>query len=180
MLRDSAEGKNAVNSLASAQKLADEARKLYLIEYADKWDAFMRDVRARPVNGLEDAAILARQLSDPSSPLANLVRFAARETSMTGTNQAMRRAGSIASAIVLNSSGVTSSARFPASVRVFVSRRNARWKTVLSCFAARVSAVADHQRQQRSAEPQFRSAVQPADHALHLIARWRWCPPAAR
>ena len=70
VLRDSAEGKNAVNSLASAQKLADEAR-LYLIEYADKWDAFMRDVRARPVNGLEDAAILARQLSDPSSPLAN-------------------------------------------------------------------------------------------------------------
>ena len=56
-----------MNSLASAQKLADEARKLYLIEYADKWDAFMRDVRARPVNGLEDAAILARQLSDPSS-----------------------------------------------------------------------------------------------------------------
>ena len=137
VLRDSAEGKNAVNSLASAQKLADEARKLYLIEYADKWDAFMRDVRARPVNGLEDAAILARQLSDPSSPLANTVRFAARETSMTGTNRAMRRAGSIASAIVLNSSGVTSSARFPASVRVFVSRRNARWKTVLSCFAAR-------------------------------------------
>ncbi|MEX5765364.1 type VI secretion system membrane subunit TssM [Serratia marcescens] len=87
VLRDSGEGKNAVNSLASAQKLADEARKLYLIEYADKWDAFMRDVRARPVNGLEDAAILARQLSDPSSPLANLVRFAARETSMTGTNQ---------------------------------------------------------------------------------------------
>ncbi|WP_268596139.1 ImcF-related family protein, partial [Escherichia coli] len=87
VLRDRGEGKNAVNSLASAQKLADEARKLYLIEYADKWDAFMRDVRARPVNGFDDAAILARQLSDPSPPLANLVRFAERETSMTGTNQ---------------------------------------------------------------------------------------------
>lgn len=87
VMRDAGEGKSKVTALASAQKLADEARKLYLIEYADKWDAFTRDVRARPVNGLEDAAILARQLSDPSSPLANLVRFAARETSMTGTNQ---------------------------------------------------------------------------------------------
>ena len=87
VLGDSEEGRTKLDSLASAQKLADEAKKLYLIEYADKWDAFVRDVRARPVNGLEDAAILARQLSDPSSPLANLVRFAARETSMTGTNQ---------------------------------------------------------------------------------------------
>ncbi|WP_241492045.1 type VI secretion system membrane subunit TssM [Pseudomonas sp. TTU2014-080ASC] len=87
VLRESEEGSTKLDSLASAQRLADEARKLYLIEYADKWDVFVRDVRARPVNGLEDAASLARQLSDPSSPLANLVRFVARETSMTGTNQ---------------------------------------------------------------------------------------------
>lgn len=87
VLLDSKEEGSKVSNLASAQKLADEARKLYLIEYADKWDFFVHDVRARPVNGLEDAAILARQLSDPSSPLANLVRFVAREVSMTGTNQ---------------------------------------------------------------------------------------------
>lgn len=87
VLRDSNDERGEVSSLASAQKLAYESRKRYLIEYADKWDAFIRDVRARPVNGLEDAAVLARQLSDPSSPLANLVRFIARETSLTGTNQ---------------------------------------------------------------------------------------------
>ena len=137
MLRDSAEGKNAVNSLASAQKLADEARKLYLIEYADKWDAFMRDVRARPVNGLEDAAILARQLSDPSSPLANSVRFAARETSMTGTNR-----GDAASWFDRQRNRIEQQRRdilgeISGERARFVSRRNARWKTVLSCFAAR-------------------------------------------
>ncbi|EIM18869.1 type VI secretion protein, TssM family [Pseudomonas chlororaphis O6] len=87
VLRDSEEGDGKLNSLASAQKLVDEAKMLYLIEYADQWDRFVRDVRVRPVNGLEEAAILARQLSDPSSPLANLVRFVARETSITGTNQ---------------------------------------------------------------------------------------------
>lgn len=87
VLRDSEEKGATVRTLASAQKLADEAKKLYLIEYADKWDAFVHDVRARTISGLEDAAILARQLADPSSPLANLVRFVARETSITGTNQ---------------------------------------------------------------------------------------------
>lgn len=87
VLRDNRSNGKKIIDLASAQKLADEARKLYLLEYADRWDKFVRDVRARPVNGLEDAAILARQLADPSAPLANLVRFAARETSMTGTNQ---------------------------------------------------------------------------------------------
>lgn len=87
VLRDSEEDGGKLDALASEQKLADEAKKLYLIEYADHWDDFVRDVRVRPVNGLEDAAILARQLSDPSSPLANLVRFVARETSITGTNQ---------------------------------------------------------------------------------------------
>lgn len=84
-----AESKNhsQVSTLTSSQKLADEARKHYLIEYADAWDSFINDVSARPVSGLEDAALLARQLSDPSSPLANLVRFVARETSVTGSGQ---------------------------------------------------------------------------------------------
>ncbi|KQN53241.1 type VI secretion system membrane subunit TssM [Erwinia sp. Leaf53] len=77
-----------VRTLLSGQKLADEARKLYLLEYANGWNAFLTDIRARPVNGLEDAAQLARQLGDPSSSLANLVRFATRETSLTGKDSA--------------------------------------------------------------------------------------------
>lgn len=87
VLRDSVKGDKNHDSLASAQKLADEAKKLYLTEYADHWDGFVHDVRVRPISGLEDAAILARQLSDPSSPLVNLIRFVVRETSLSGYSQ---------------------------------------------------------------------------------------------
>jgi type VI secretion system protein ImpL len=73
--------------LTSEQKLADEVRKLYLQEYADSWDAFLKDIRVRPVGSLDDAAQLARQFSDPSSPLANLIRFATRQTSLDGSQQ---------------------------------------------------------------------------------------------
>lgn len=76
-----------INNVVLEQKLADEARKLYLVEYADKWDFFLHDIRARPINGLEDAAILARQLSDPSSALANLIRFTTRETTLMSNDQ---------------------------------------------------------------------------------------------
>lgn len=77
-----------LSTLTSAQRLADEARKLYLLEYANSWSRFLNDIRARPVNGLEDAAQLARQLGDSSSSLANLLRFATRETSLTGKDSA--------------------------------------------------------------------------------------------
>jgi type VI secretion system protein ImpL len=73
--------------LATAQKLSDEARKYYLMEYANQWDALLNDIRVRPINDLDDAALLARQFSDPSSPLANLVRFATRETTLSANSQ---------------------------------------------------------------------------------------------
>lgn len=87
VLNDHRNDRNPIGTQAAVQKLADESRKFYLMEYADHWETFLGDIRARPINSLDDAAILARQLSDPSSPLANLIRFAARETSLTGTQQ---------------------------------------------------------------------------------------------
>jgi type VI secretion system protein ImpL len=83
VLSDGKSSVSKVSLLAAAQKLSDEARKFYLMEYANQWDAFLKDIRVRPINGLDDAALLARQFSDPSSPLANLVRFASRETTLT-------------------------------------------------------------------------------------------------
>lgn len=83
VLSDGKSSVSKVSLLAAAQKLSDEARKYYLTEYANHWDAFLQDIRVRPINGLDDAALLARQFSDPSSPLANLVRFASRETTLS-------------------------------------------------------------------------------------------------
>lgn len=86
VLSDGKASVSQVSLLAAAQKLSDEARKYYLMEYANQWDAFFNDIRVRPINGLDDAALLARQLSDPSSPLANLVRFSTREITLTTDN----------------------------------------------------------------------------------------------
>lgn len=87
VLSDSKGSVSQVNLLATAQKLSDEARKYYLMEYANQWDALLNDIRVRPINDLDDAALLARQFSDPSSPLANLVRFATRETTLSANSQ---------------------------------------------------------------------------------------------
>jgi len=87
VLADKMPNRSQAERLSAVQKLADEARKLYLLEYANHWERFMRDITIRPVSQLDDAAQLARQLADPSSPLSNLVRFAARELSLTGNSQ---------------------------------------------------------------------------------------------
>lgn len=86
VLSDGRASRGEVEQLATAQKLSDEARRYYLTEYANQWDAFLRDIRVRPIGDIDDAALLARQFADPASPLANLVRFAARETTLTGEN----------------------------------------------------------------------------------------------
>ncbi|KFB99027.1 hypothetical protein GTGU_04354 [Trabulsiella guamensis ATCC 49490] len=87
VLSDSRATQGEVELLAATQKLADESRKYYLLEYANQWDNFLKDIRVRPISDLDDAALLARQFSDPSSPLANLVRFATRETTLIPETQ---------------------------------------------------------------------------------------------
>ncbi len=87
VLSDGKDSVGQINLLAAAQKLSDEARKYYLMEYANQWDSFLNDIRVRPINGLDDAALLARQFSDPSSPLANLVRFATQETTLNNDSK---------------------------------------------------------------------------------------------
>lgn len=79
---------SAVKNITDGQKLADEVRKLYLLEYATHWENFLKDIKVRPVNGLEDAAQLARQFSDPASPLANILRFVARQTGLSDPEEA--------------------------------------------------------------------------------------------
>lgn len=86
VLRDGSDKLDKLRTLEFRQKLTDEVRKLYLLEYADRWDNFLKDIRVRPVASLDDAAQLARQLSSPSSPLSNLLRFVTRQTSLDSTD----------------------------------------------------------------------------------------------
>jgi len=86
VLRDSDGNVDKARALDYGQKLSDEVRKLYLLEYADSWESFLKDVHVRPVSNLDDAALLARQFSDPSSPLANLLRFVTRQTGLSQTD----------------------------------------------------------------------------------------------
>ncbi|WP_374419593.1 type VI secretion system membrane subunit TssM [Chromobacterium sp.] len=66
------------------QKLADSARSQYLQDYITAWQSFLGNVSVRAVTGLGDAAQLAAALMNSQSPLANLLRFAGRETMLTG------------------------------------------------------------------------------------------------
>ncbi|HFI5335100.1 TPA: type VI secretion system membrane subunit TssM [Serratia liquefaciens] len=87
VLHDSPKKSDGSQVLTSVKKLGDESRNIYLVEYAAKWMAFVNDVRARSLNGIDDAAFLARQLPEPFSPLANLVRFIVSETNISSLNQ---------------------------------------------------------------------------------------------
>jgi type VI secretion system protein ImpL len=68
----------------TTQRLTDDAHRLYLQQYADVWDGFLKDIRIRPVASLDDASQLANQLAAPSSPLGNVVGFAAAQTTLAG------------------------------------------------------------------------------------------------
>jgi type VI secretion system protein ImpL len=66
----------------TSQRLATDARRLYLTEYSRHWSSFLGDVRLRQVATLEDAAQLANYLAEPGSPLMRLVAFATRQTTL--------------------------------------------------------------------------------------------------
>lgn len=87
VLQDSDGGRDNLNAQGFRQKLTDDVRKFYLLEYAEHWEAFLKDIRVRPISSLDDAALLARQFSAPASPLSNLLRFITRQTSLTNVDE---------------------------------------------------------------------------------------------
>jgi type VI secretion system protein ImpL len=84
VLRNEAVDGNAFEVDKTVQKLADATREQFLQDYIREWKKFLADVGARYFTGLDDAAQLAGALVDPQSALAQLIRFSARETSLTG------------------------------------------------------------------------------------------------
>jgi type VI secretion system protein ImpL len=84
VLRDAHLEGNTFEIDNAVEKLADAARSQFLQEYIQRWQTFLNDVTVRRYSGMDDAAQLASSFIDPQSPLAQLVRFAGRETSLTG------------------------------------------------------------------------------------------------
>ncbi|MDN7592094.1 type VI secretion system membrane subunit TssM [Burkholderia seminalis] len=86
VLRDEPLRGNTFQIDGLVQKLADSTRAQFLQDYIAGWQNFLNDVTVRSVTGLDDASQLAAAMMDSQSPLASLLRFAARETTLTGAS----------------------------------------------------------------------------------------------
>ncbi len=84
VLRDEALKGNSFEIDRTVQTLADATRSQYLQDYVTRWQGFLNDVTVRSYTGLDDAAQIAAAMMDPQSALAQLIRFTARETMLTG------------------------------------------------------------------------------------------------
>lgn len=85
-----AEPKKKALEFALAATGADDAltnaiRRLYLTEYAQRWDIFLADIRPVTGSSLAFNLQILRQFAAPDSPLARLARAATRETTLTQT-----------------------------------------------------------------------------------------------
>ncbi len=84
VLRDEPLSSNVFEVDKTVEKLADAVRNQFLQDYVRFWQTFLKDITIRQVTGLDDAAQLAGTMIDIQSPLAQLIRVAGRETTLTG------------------------------------------------------------------------------------------------
>jgi len=78
--------RNAANEVLTGQ-LANEVKRLFLMEYAKVWEDFLADVRSVSMKSLDQAGEQARLYSSANSSLEQFVRAVAKETTLA------RRAG---------------------------------------------------------------------------------------
>lgn len=67
---------------AARRQLIVDIKRLYLNDYVARWDAYLNDLQLAPSTSLLANIQMARTLSAPDSPLAQLVRGVARETTL--------------------------------------------------------------------------------------------------
>ncbi|ARP87833.1 hypothetical protein CAL13_17645 [Bordetella genomosp. 9] len=67
---------------AARRQLVVDIKRLYLNDFVAQWDAYLNDLRLAPTSSLLQNIQMARTLSAPDSPLAQLVRGVARETTL--------------------------------------------------------------------------------------------------
>ena len=68
--------------LSGADAVTDDVRRIYLTEYANLWDAFIKDIRIVPLTSQSQAVQTAQLLSGPGSPLPRLMKALSRETTL--------------------------------------------------------------------------------------------------
>jgi type VI secretion system protein ImpL len=85
--------------------LVDDVRRIYLTEYASIWEAFIADVRVVPLTSLALSVQTARLLAAQDSPLPQLVKAMARETTLGspfGSRNAIEKARDSAAEVLNN------------------------------------------------------------------------------
>lgn len=65
--------------------LTEEIRRQYLMEYAQRWDTFLGDIRTVSGTSLAFNLQILRRFAAPDSPLSRLAQAAVRETTLTRT-----------------------------------------------------------------------------------------------
>ncbi|AOZ06174.1 type VI secretion system membrane subunit TssM [Cupriavidus malaysiensis] len=73
----------ATGKLNGNDPLTREIRRLYLLEYAKRWETYLSDIRTVTGNNLAFDLEILRNFAAPDSPLARLGRAAVRETSLS-------------------------------------------------------------------------------------------------
>ncbi|MBF0779408.1 type VI secretion system membrane subunit TssM, partial [Streptococcus cuniculi] len=76
-----AQGQRSVANEVMTGQLAQEVKRLYLMEYAKVWEDFLADVRPVRVASLDQAGEQARRCSSANSSLERFIRAVARATS---------------------------------------------------------------------------------------------------
>lgn len=77
-----AQGQRSVANEVMTGQLAQEVKRLYLMEYAKVWEDFLADVRPVRVASLDQAGEQARLYSSANSSLEQFIRAVARETTL--------------------------------------------------------------------------------------------------
>ena len=74
------------SSGAADDPLTEEIRRQYLMEYAQRWDTFLSNIRTVAGTSLAFNLQVLRSFAAPDSPLSRLARAAVRETTLTRTS----------------------------------------------------------------------------------------------
>lgn len=93
-----ADGKRSTTNEVLTGQLANEVKRLYLMEYAKLWEDYLADVRPTRIASLDHAGEQARLYSSANSSLEQFIRAVARETTLS------RRPGTEAGASASTSS----------------------------------------------------------------------------
>lgn len=76
-------GRQEDTSDAQTEAMQQAVLNLYFAEYIRQWDALLADVRLVTLTGLDQAALVSRELAGSDSPLRHLLQLLSRETTLS-------------------------------------------------------------------------------------------------